>query len=59
METVEAEPSIYIMGEDKNSGKGKVWRKSDQTFQADFNELLFILLALKLIEIMSGSQPDH
>jgi hypothetical protein len=33
-------------------------RGRDQTFQADFNELLFILIALKLVEILGNSHPD-
>jgi len=32
------------------AGKGKANPNPDQTFQAEFNELLFILIALKLIQ---------
>jgi len=49
----------YIIGVDKNSGQGKGYPNSDQTFQADFNELLFILISLKLIEIPGNSHSDH
>ena len=34
--------------EDKNGGQGKGYPNPDQTFQAEFNELLFISIALKL-----------
>jgi hypothetical protein len=37
--------------EDNNSGQGDGHPNSDETFQADFNELLFTLIALKLIKI--------
>jgi len=37
---------VYIVGVYKNSGQGKGYPNSDQTFHADFNELLFILIAL-------------
>jgi hypothetical protein len=33
---------IYIIGVGKNSGQGKGCANPDQTFLADFNELLFI-----------------
>jgi hypothetical protein len=42
----------------KNSGQGKGYPNSDETFQDDFNELLFILIVLKLIEILGNSCPD-
>jgi hypothetical protein len=45
-------PIDYIVVVGKNGGQGKGYPKSDQTFQADFNELLFILIALNLIEIL-------
>jgi hypothetical protein len=45
--------------EHKNSGQEKSWSTSDQTFQADFNEFLFILVALKQIEILGNSHPHH
>jgi hypothetical protein len=51
--------TICIIGEDNNGGQGKGYPKSDQTFQADFNELLFVLIALKLIEILSNSHSDQ
>jgi hypothetical protein len=41
--------SFYIIGEDKNSGQGKP--KPDQTFQVDFNELLFTWTALELVKM--------
>jgi hypothetical protein len=37
---------IFI--EDKNGGQGKGYPNPDQTFQAEFNELLFISIAWKL-----------
>jgi len=37
-----------IIIEDKNGGQGKGYPNPDQTFQAEFNELLFISIALKL-----------
>src|SRR5579859_3965525 len=43
---------------DKNSGQRKGCPNPDQTFQADFNELPFILIVLKLIEILGNSRPD-
>jgi hypothetical protein len=45
--------------EHKNSGQEKSWSMSDQTFQADFHEFLFILLVLKQIEIRGNSHPHH
>jgi hypothetical protein len=50
---------IYIIGVDKNSGQGKGYPNSDQTFQADFNELLLLLISLKLIEIPGNSHCFH
>ena len=40
--------SSYIFIEDKNGGQGKDYPNLDQTFQAEFNELLFIWIALRL-----------
>ena len=37
-----------IIIEDKKGGQGEVYPNLDQTFQAEFNELLFISSALKL-----------
>jgi len=37
-----------IIIEDKNGGQGKGCPNADQTFQAEFNELLFVSTALKL-----------
>jgi hypothetical protein len=37
-----------IIIEDKNGRQGKGYSNSDQTFQAEFNELLCISIALKL-----------
>jgi hypothetical protein len=36
-----------IIVEDKNGGERKGYPNPDQTFQAEFNELLFISIALK------------
>jgi hypothetical protein len=44
----------YPLGLDERPiivGRRKVFQNIDQTFQADFNELPFISIALKLIEI--------
>ena len=42
----------YIVVVDKNNSvQGKGYPKPDQTFEADFDESLFISIALKLIEI--------
>jgi hypothetical protein len=43
----------------KNSGQGKGYPNSDETFQDDFNELLSILIVLNLIEILGNSHPDQ
>ena len=43
---------LYIISVSKNSGEEKSYPKSDQTFQADFNKLLFILIAWKLIQFL-------
>src|SRR5277367_7022110 len=40
--------SDCIIIEDKNGAQGKGYPNPDQTFQAEFNELLFISIALKL-----------
>ena len=52
---------IYIIGVNKNSGQGKGYPNTDQTFRADFSELLFILIWLELIETPSNSRffVDH
>jgi len=39
--------TVCIIIEDKNGGQGKVYPNPYQTFQAEFNELLFISIALK------------
>jgi hypothetical protein len=44
---VQADPNCIIV-EDKNGGEKKGYPNLDQTFQAEFNELLFISIALKL-----------
>ena len=49
---------IYIIGVDKNSESETGLPNLDQTFQAAFNELRFILIVLKLIEILGNSHPD-
>jgi len=43
---------------DKNSESETGLPNLDQTFQAAFNELRFILIVLKLIEILGNSHPD-
>ena len=44
---MQVEPDCIII-EDKNGGQGKGYPNPDQTFQAEFNEMPFILIALKL-----------
>src|SRR5271155_979273 len=48
MEFLTHAKSGCIIIEDKNGGQGKGYPNSDQTFQAGFNELLFISISLKL-----------
>ena len=40
-------------------GRRKVTQPLDQTFRADFNELLFISIALKLIEILEDFDGNY
>jgi hypothetical protein len=49
----------YIIVEDRNSGQEKGYPNLDQTFQPDFHELLFISIALKLIEISDDFDGNH
>jgi len=46
--------SDCIIIEDKNGAQGKGYPNPDQTFQAEFNELLFISIALKLNQNFHG-----
>ena len=39
---------LHCYIEDKNGGQGKGYPNPNQTFQAKFNELLFISIALKV-----------
>src|SRR5436305_11314833 len=43
----------YIIGVDKNNREGKGYPKLYQTFEACFNELPFISIALKLLQILN------
>jgi hypothetical protein len=43
----------YIIGLDKKSRQGRGYPKLYQTFEACFNELLFISIALKLLQILN------
>jgi hypothetical protein len=50
---VEADVTLnYIIIEGKNNGWRKGYLNLDQTFRVDFDKLLFILIALKQIEIL-------
>ena len=48
-----------IIIEDKNGGQGKGYPNLDQTFQAEFNELLFIWIALKLNQNFMDSLESY
>lgn len=47
--------SNYVIVEDRNCEERKDYSNLDQTFQVEFNELLFISLALKLNRIFVDS----
>lgn len=44
-----------IITEDKNGGQGEGYLNPDQTFRAEFNELLFISITLKLNQNFADS----